>query len=71
MGDNGNVKKAEHPKPQIELLEDSFQAVEGLAKAKGISFETALQLLTFNELRCMHYHLDAITAFTAPKEDKC
>jgi len=54
---NGD-KGVEHPKPQIEFLEDSLAVVQGLVDAKQITFDQAMSLLIFNELRCIHYHFD-------------
>jgi hypothetical protein len=51
-------KEAEHPKPQIEFLENSLSLAESLATTKNITIDQALQVLVFNELRCIHFHFD-------------
>lgn len=54
---NGD-KEAEHPKTQIEFLENSLSVAESLATTKKITLDQAISVLIFNELRCIHYHFD-------------
>jgi hypothetical protein len=68
---NGN-KEVEHPKPELEFLENSLEAAHNLAQAKGLTLDEAIGVLTFNELRCLHYHLEVIQVNTRVpvKEEK-
>lgn len=61
MADNGN-KETEHPKPSIEVLANTHDSILSYAAAKGIPEEQAALILILNELRCIHWHLDAIMA---------
>lgn len=56
----GNGKKEfEHPKTMIEVMEGTRGAVEGYAQAQRIPENEAALILILNELRCIHWHLDA------------
>lgn len=57
MGKNGKTE-IEHPKPMLEVLDNTREAIEGYREAKQLSFSEAALVLIFNELRCMHFHLD-------------
>ena len=63
MGGNGKGKikeiKGEHPKNQIEVMSNTQDAITGYAAAKQITTLEASQVLILNELRCLHWHLDA------------
>ncbi len=67
---NGKDTQEEHPKPQLEYLEDTAQAVSSFAALKNISQFEATQLLILNELRCMHFHLDRIHGIMIEETDK-
>lgn len=54
---NGS-REEEHPKPQVEILSNSREAIEGYMQATGLSFEQAALVLMFNEIRCIHWHYD-------------
>lgn len=58
----------EHPKNQIEVMSNTMDAVTGYASAKGMSTLEASLILVLNELRCIHWHFDAMMA--TPKEEK-
>ncbi|GAJ04018.1 unnamed protein product [marine sediment metagenome] len=60
-GDNGD-KEIEHPKPLIEVLSNSREAIEGYAQASELPLAEAALVLIFNELRCIHWHYDAALA---------
>jgi hypothetical protein len=61
---NGND---EHPKSAIELMENTAEAIYAYAAVKKISPQEAAQILILNELRCIHWHFDAMMP---KKEDK-
>ena len=56
---NGD-KEVEHPKPIIEMMSNSREAIEGYVQTmKGeLSWEQVALLFIFNELRCIHWHYD-------------
>jgi len=55
----GNGKtEVEHPKPLLEVMENTRSSVEGYAAAQGMSEEKAALILILNELRCIHWHFD-------------
>jgi hypothetical protein len=56
---NNGRKETEHPKTMIEVMENTRGAVEGYAQAQRISETDAALILILNELRCIHWHLDA------------
>lgn len=64
MSNNGSKKVIpdliEHPKNQIEVLSNSYSAIEDYARTQEISFRDAANVLILNELRCMHFHLEWI-----------
>jgi hypothetical protein len=66
---NGN-KEVEHPKPQVEFLENSLEIAQGLAAKYGLTLDRAIGLLTFNEIRCLHYHIEVIQQFVEPKKEE-
>jgi hypothetical protein len=45
--------------PQVEMLADTRALVEAYATQQGMTFMEAAILLTFNEIRCVHSHIDA------------
>jgi len=61
MKRNGE-KETEHPKTMVEVIEGTLSSVEGYAQAKRISEEKAALVLILNELRCIHWHFDAMMA---------
>lgn len=65
---NGKNKVKEHPKPQIELIAGTREAIEGYAMEAKLSFDQAAQVLIFNELRCIHFHYDLILAKEQERE---
>jgi len=48
----------EHPKPLVEMMSNTREAVEAYAQATKVSLGDAALILCFNELRCIHWHLD-------------
>lgn len=60
MSDNGNDKISEHPKPVIEYLEGTTEAISAFANLRKIPLNEATLVLILNELRCIHYHLEMI-----------
>ena len=54
--------QAEHPKSDVEVMENTYTSIESYAAAKQLSFSEAALVLIFNELRCMHWHYDYILA---------
>lgn len=48
----------EHPKPQVELLENTYSVINDYSKIKQVTFLEAALVLFFNELRCIHTHFD-------------
>lgn len=52
---------------QIVLYKDTETIIDLYAKARSISFEKAAAILTLNEIRCVHSHLDSLIC-TAHKE---
>lgn len=66
---NGDEVK-EHPKPMIELIEGTREAIEGYRQAADLTFQQAAEVLILNELRCIHWHYDDILAkeITKPSE---
>lgn len=73
MGSNGKkavrIKKAqkEHPKNQVEVMSNTMDAITEYAVAKRITTLEASQVLILNELRCIHWHLDAEMALLKEK----
>jgi len=64
-------KEIAHPQPIIEVMANTREAIEGYSAATGLSFEHAALVLTLNELRCVHFHMNqladvAITRFAEP-----
>jgi len=56
----GNDKmELEHPKPLIEVMENTRTAVEDYARVNKIPPVESALILILNELRCIHWHLDA------------
>ena len=51
-------KEVEHPKPIIELIANTREAIEGYSTATNMTFQEAALVLIFNELRCIHWHFD-------------
>lgn len=51
-------KELEHPKPLIEVMENTWTAVEDYARVNKISSVESALILTLNELRCIHWHFD-------------
>ena len=54
---NGD-KAVEHPKPMIEIISGTREAIEGYSQATGLTFQQAAEVLILNELRCIHWHFD-------------
>lgn len=50
----------EHPKSQIEVMSNTMDAVTGYASAKQLPTPEAALVLILNELRCIHWHMDAM-----------
>lgn len=68
MSNNSGEKVSEHPKSMVTMLDNTDSAVRNYATAMGLSdFESSL-ILILNEIRCVHWHLDAQMA--KDKEDK-
>ena len=53
---NGDV--IEHPKPMIELIAGTREAIDGYCQEAGLTFQQAAEVLILNELRCIHWHFD-------------
>ena len=62
--DKGKIEEvsSEHPKSQVEIMSNTLDAITGYAAAKRLSTLEAAQVLILNELRCIHWHLDAAMA---------
>ena len=58
MRSNNQREQSDHPEPMLDIAENSWQNVEDFAKLHDISIDRAIQFLTFNELRCIHTHVD-------------
>ena len=63
---NNGKKEQEHPKTMIEVMEGTRAAVSGYAQTYGISEADAASILILNELRCIHWHYDAVMASQEP-----
>lgn len=48
----------EHPKPLIEVLSNTYEAIDSYAATQHIAFTDAALVLILNELRCIHWHYD-------------
>ncbi|MBA7576332.1 hypothetical protein ES708_18171 [subsurface metagenome] len=59
---NNDEKEIEHPKTMLEVMEGTRGAVEGYAQTQGIPETEAALILILNEMRCIHWHLDATMA---------
>jgi len=58
MAGNNGKNEDEHPKPLIEVMSSTQDAITGYAAAKEMSPELAALTLILNELRCIHWHYD-------------
>lgn len=63
-------KEIEHPKPLIEVMANTREAVEGYALVHNISTLEAGLVLMFNELRCIHWHFDKELTDNEAKKSK-
>ena len=52
------VKKVTLAPSQIIMYDDTAKIIQLYANARKIPFERAAAILTFNEIRCVHSHLD-------------
>lgn len=59
MGNNGNDKISEHPKSIITMLDNTDSAIRNYATTMNISNSESALILILNELRCIHWHMDA------------
>lgn len=57
MAEN-NKSTENHPKNQMEAMQDTNDAVSAYAAVHKITEQEAAALLILNELRCMHWHYD-------------